>query len=227
MLYRDRTEAGKVLAEHLQRFANREDVVVLALPRGGVPVAAAVARALHAPLDVFVVRKLGLPGQEELAIGAIATGGVCILNDEVLRYLGLLPSTIERIECRERKELNRRELLYRDGRPVLDPQGCTVILVDDGLATGSTMLAAVKAVRQKNAARVIVAVPVGAAEACAQLGRVADECVCAAKPEPFIAVGRWYHDFTQTSDEEVRSLLQHAYIHRPAAVHALEERHHL
>ena len=207
MVYLDRAEAGAVLAKQLGRFANREDVVVLALPRGGVPVAAEVARALNAPLDVFVVRKLGLPGHEELAIGAIASGGVCILNDEVMRYVGLPAPILEVVKQRERLELERRELLYREGRSAVEIEGCIVILVDDGLATGSSMLAAVEAVRRMRPARIVVAVPVAASEAFATLRRAADECVSASTPDPFIAVGRWYRDFAQTTDDEVRDIL--------------------
>lgn len=222
-MYRDRTRAGIALAGRLDRFANRDDVVVLALPRGGVPVAAEVARLLHAPLDVFVVRKLGLPGQEELAIGAIASGDVCILNEDVLHYLHLPGSVIEEVENRERRELERREQLYRRGRPMADLEGSTVILVDDGLATGSTMRAAVMAVRLAGPRRVIVAVPVASAEACAQLSREADECVCGAVPQPFVAVGRWYGNFEQTTDEEVQQLLRDANLENPARIEAIEE----
>ncbi len=216
MVYLDRAEAGIVLAKQLARFANRTDVVVLALPRGGVPVAAEVARALKAPLDVFVVRKLGLPGHEELAIGAIATGGVCILNDDVLRYIGLPAPMLEVVKQRERLELERREVLYREGRAAIDIEGRTVILVDDGLATGSSMLAAVEAVRRMKPARIVVAVPVAAVEAFETLRRAADECVSASMPDPFIAVGRWYRDFTQTTDDEVRDILARLSAVQPA-----------
>lgn len=207
MVYLDRAQAGIVLAKQLARFANREDVVVLGLPRGGVPVAAEVARALNAPLDVFVVRKLGLPGHEELAIGAIASGGVCILNDDVMRYAGLPGPVLEVVKQRERLELERRELLYREGRAAVEVEGRTVILIDDGLATGSSMLAAVESVRRLKPARIVVAVPVAAAEAFETLRRAADECISASTPDPFIAVGRWYRDFTQTTDDEVRDIL--------------------
>lgn len=225
MLYRDRTEAGRVLASHLADYAHRDDVVVLALPRGGVPVAEQVARAIDVPLDVFVVRKLGLPGQEELAMGAIASGGVRVLNEDVIEHLAVPERVIETVLQRERDELARREFLYRECRPLVDVTGKTVILVDDGLATGSTMLAAVQAVRRARPARVIVAVPVGASEACASLAREADGCVCPATPEPFCGVGRWYRDFTQTSDVEVREILEHAYKARQSDPAAVEAQH--
>ncbi|HZT78660.1 MAG TPA: phosphoribosyltransferase [Gemmataceae bacterium] len=209
MFFRDRREAGRVLAEMLTRYANRPDVIVLALPRGGVPVGFEVARALHAPLDVFLVRKLGLPGQEELAMGAIATGGVRVLNEEVVRALALPPEVIDAVAGREREELERRERAYRDDRPPPDVRDRIVILVDDGLATGSTMRAAVAALRQQGPQRIVVAVPVGAMETCHEM-READETVCARTPEPFYAVGAWYQDFSQTTDEEVRDLLEQA-----------------
>jgi predicted phosphoribosyltransferase len=198
------------LAAELQAYADRRDVVVLALPRGGVPVAFEVARALHAPLDVFVVRKLGLPGHEEVAMGAIATGGVRILNEDVVRRLGISEAVIEAVTGRERRELERRERLYRGGRPAPDVRRSTVILVDDGLATGSTMRAAIAALRKHGPARIVVAVPVGAPETCAEFQAEADETVCAVMPEPFHAVGQWYRDFSQTTDEEVHELLERA-----------------
>jgi putative phosphoribosyl transferase len=210
MLFRDRAEAGQVLAGELASYANRSDVMVLALPRGGVPVAYEVARALHAPLDVFLVRKLGLPGQEELAMGAIASGGTRVVNDEVVDALNIPEEVIDAVAAEEQQELNRREHDYRDGRPPPDVRGRTIILVDDGLATGTTMRAAVAALRQHGPARIIVAVPVGAPDTCAELRQEADEAVCARTPEPFHAVGLWYHDFAQTSDEEVRNLLARA-----------------
>jgi putative phosphoribosyl transferase len=210
MMFRDRADAGRHLAAKLGPYAGRTDVLVLALPRGGVPVAFEVARALHAPLDVFLVRKLGLPGQEELAMGALATGGVRVLNEDLLRDLNLLEEEIDAVTAREQRELERRERLYRDDRPPPAVQGRTVILVDDGLATGSTMRAAVAALRGLQPARVIVAVPVGAAETCAELRRQADEVVCTQTPELFYAVGLWYQNFSQTPDEEVRDLLQQA-----------------
>ena len=209
-VFRDRRHAGRVLAQILAGYANRSDVIVLALPRGGVPVAYEVAKALHAPLDVFVVRKLGVPGHEEYAMGAIASGGVRVLNDEVVRRLGIPDAAVDAVTRYEQGELERRERLYRAGRPLPDLRGRTVIVVDDGLATGSTMLAAVRALRAQQPARIVVAVPTAAAETCAQLRSEADEVVCATTPEPFRAVGTWYDDFSQTSDEEVRELLARA-----------------
>jgi predicted phosphoribosyltransferase len=210
MLFHDRTDAGRRLAAKLARYANRADVLVLALPRGGVPVGYEVARALRAPLDVFLVRKLGYPGQEELAMGAIATGGVRVLNDEVVRRLRVAPDVIEAVAGEELQELRRREQSYRSGHPAPAVRGRTIILVDDGLATGSTMRAAVAALRQQDPERIVVAVPVGAAETCADLEGEADEVVCLHTPEPFYAVGLWYEDFSQTGDEQVRQLLQAA-----------------
>jgi len=213
--FENRTEAGKKLATKLSRYANRPDVLVLALPRGGVPVAYEVARALSAPLDVFVVRKLGVPGYEELAMGAIAaSGGVCIMNEEVTRYVDFPQTIIDSIAQREAEELRRRERLYRGDRPAPHVQGRTVILVDDGLAIGSTMRAAAVALRQMLPSKVIVAVPVAAPEICAEFRSEVDEVVCAATPDPFLAVGAWYRDFTQTSDQEVRDLLERAAFHQ-------------
>jgi predicted phosphoribosyltransferase len=206
-MFRDRFHAGRVLAELLARYAGRPDVVVLALPRGGVPVGAEVARALGAPLDVFLVRKLGVPGREELAMGAVAAGGVLVVNDEVINRLGIPAAVLEEVAAEERQELDRRAEAYRDGRPAPDLRGRTVILADDGLATGSTMRAAIAAVRQLGPAAVVVAVPVGAAETCSEFRGAADHVVCAETPEPFFAVGSWYQDFAQTTDEEVRELL--------------------
>jgi predicted phosphoribosyltransferase len=206
----DRREAGVVLADRLNEFADRDDVVVLALPRGGVPVGYEVARALDAQLDVFVVRKLGLPGHPELAIGAIASGDVRVLNEEVLESYPVSRAAIESVTRTERVELERRERTYRDGRPLVPIEGRVVILVDDGLATGSTMRAAVLAVRRLHPARVIVAVPVGAFQTCHALRKVADEVICAFTPEPFRAVGLWYADFSQTTDEQVQQLLARA-----------------
>jgi len=217
MLFRDRREAGRVLAGKLMKYAGRPDVLVLALPRGGVPVAFEVARALRAPLDVFLVRKLGLPGREELAIGAIAPGGVRVLNRDVVRALGIPQSVIDEVAAQEQQELERRLRLYRDDRPAPDVRGRTVILVDDGLATGSTMRAAVAALRQQHPARIVVAAPVGAADTCAEFQHEADEAVCARTPEPFLAVGMWYADFSQTMDEEVRELLEQATEPAPAS----------
>ena len=209
--FRDRVEAGQQLAEALASYRDRDDVIVLALPRGGVPVAAEIADRLHVPFDVFVVRKLGVPGHEELAMGAIATGGVRLVNDEVVVPLGIPANVIDSVAISEQIELERREQLYRGTREPIGLAGKTVILVDDGLATGSTMRAAVMAVRQQQPARVIVAVPVGAPQTCDVLSREADDVVCARMPDPFVAVGLWYRDFTPTSDREVRALLgQHS-----------------
>lgn len=205
--FRDRVEAGELLAEDLSQYRDRDDVIVLALPRGGVPVAAEIARRLHVPFDVFVVRKLGVPGHEELAMGAIATGGARVINDDVVGPLGIPSNVIDSVARREQIELERRERLYRGSREPIGLVGKTVILVDDGLATGSTMRAAVKAVRQQEPAQVIVAVPVGAPHTCASLAREADDVVCVRTPDPFVAVGLWYRDFTPTSDREVRALL--------------------
>jgi len=205
--FRDRAEAGELLAEGLSRYAGRDDVVVLALPRGGVPVAYEVARALSVPFDVFVVRKLGVPGHEELAMGAIASGGVRLINRDVVDALGIPSVVIDSVAQSEQIELDRREQLYRGNRPPIGLTNKTVILVDDGLATGSTMRAAVMAARQQNPARVIVGVPVGASSTCAELEREADEVVCTRTPDQFVAVGVWYRDFTPTSDDEVRLLL--------------------
>ena len=210
MLFRNRADAGRVLAGKLQAYANRPDVIVLALPRGGVPVAFEVAKALHAPLDVFLVRKLGLPGHEELAMGAIATGGVRVLNNEVVQLLRVPPEVIDIVAAEEQQELERRQEAYRGDRPRLDVRGRTVILVDDGLATGSTMRAAVAALRKMHPSRIVVAVPVAAAETCAEMRADVDDIVCARTPEPFRAVGLWYQDFSQTTDEEVRDLLRRA-----------------
>jgi putative phosphoribosyl transferase len=210
MLYRNRHDAGRLLGEKLGHYADRNDVLVLALPRGGVPVGFEVAEALAAPLDVFLVRKLGVPGQEELAMGAIASGGVRVLNEPVVRMLGLSEEEIQRVEREERWELQRRESEYRAGRPPLNVRGKIVILVDDGLATGSTMRAAVAALRRLGPDRIVVAVPVGAREICDEFANEADEAICASEPEPFHAVGVWYDDFSQTTDEEVRDLLTRA-----------------
>jgi putative phosphoribosyl transferase len=206
--FHDRADAGRYLAGHLSEYAKHDDVLVLALPRGGVPVAAEVARALHVPLDVFLVRKLGAPGQEELAIGAIASGGVRVLNEEVIRALSISPQTIEEIARQEEHELHRREQAYRGDRPSIDVRGRTVILIDDGLATGSTMRAAARALRNRGPGKVVVAVPVAAASTCREFQSEVDQVVCVMTPEPFRAVGLWYEDFTQTTDEEVRQLLR-------------------
>jgi predicted phosphoribosyltransferase len=205
--FRNRTDAGRQLAGKLAPYADRPDVVVLALPRGGVPVASEVARALGAPLDVFVVRKLGVPGHEELAMGAVATGGLRVLNDEIVHGLDIPEREIAAVADRELHELSRRERLYRGDHPPPDVGGRTVILVDDGLATGATMRAAVQALRQQQPARIVVAVPTASPDTCEALKPAADDVVCAMTPEPFFAVGHWYDDFTQTTDDEVaRSL---------------------
>ncbi len=202
-----RAEAGELLAARLSALANRDDVIVLGLPRGGVPVGYEVAKALGVALDVFVVRKLGVPGHEELAMGAIASGDVRLVNHDVVGALGIPESVIDRVAERELIELERREQLYRGSRPLTPLANKTVILVDDGLATGSTMRAAVTAVRHQQPAQIIVAVPVGAPSTCSELSKDADQVVCLRSPEPFVAVGLWYRDFTPTSDAEVRALL--------------------
>ena len=204
----DRRHAGRVLASRLAHFAGRDDVIVLALPRGGVPVGYEVASALGAPMDVFLVRKLGTPGHRELAMGAIASGGVRVLNDDVVQWYGISDSAVERIAREEQAELERRERAYRDDRPSPHLADKVVLLIDDGLATGSTMRAAAQAVRAHRPARVIIAVPVGAPQTCAELAAVADEVICATTPEAFSAVGQWYVNFDQTDDDEVRDLLQ-------------------
>ena len=206
--FADRHEAGAELAARLAAFRNRQDVVVLALPRGGVPVAHEVARSLRAPLDIFLVRKLGVPGHEELAMGAIASGGVRVLNDDVVRWYGIPGGIIDAVARREKEELDRRAAAYRAGRDPLPLDGKIVLLVDDGLATGSTMKAAVAAIRAQRPARVVVAVPVGAADTCRAFEAIADEVVCARAPSDFRAVGLWYQDFSQTTDDEVRDLLR-------------------
>jgi predicted phosphoribosyltransferase len=205
--FKDRVEAGSELALQLSQYRDRDDVVILALPRGGVPVAHQLAKALSLPFDVFVVRKLGVPGHEELAMGAIATGGVRVVNEDVVTPLGIPATVVDSVARREQIELERREQLYRGKRAPIGLANKIAIIVDDGLATGSTMRAAVMAVRQQAPARVIVAVPVGAPSTCADLAREADEVVCVRTPDPFVAVGLWYRDFTPTSDDEVRELL--------------------
>jgi putative phosphoribosyl transferase len=205
--FADRASAGRALAERLDHYAGREDAVVLGLARGGMPVAFEVAHALGLPLDVFLVRKLGVPGREELAMGAIASGGVRVINSEIVDAVALAAEDIEAIAAREQVELDRRERTYREGRPAAAVAGRVAILVDDGLATGSSMRAAVLALRQRDAAEVVVAVPVAPPQTCAELEREADAVICARTPEPFDAVGRWYEDFTQTTDDEVRALV--------------------
>jgi predicted phosphoribosyltransferase len=208
--FRDRTDAGRRLANELQSCANRSDVIVLALPRGGLPVGFEVAQALNVPLDVFVVRKLGLPWHEELAMGALASGGVRVLDDDLIRVARVSDEEVERVTAAEQKELERRELRYRGDLPFPALTGKTVILVDDGLATGSTMRAAVAALREEKPARIIVAVPVASPDTCDAFRTIADAIVCAETPEPFVAVGLWYDDFSQTTDEEVHDLLERA-----------------
>lgn len=208
--FEDRYEAGRLLAGRLEKYAGQPGVIVLGLPRGGVPVAFELARHLRVPLDVFIVRKLGVPGFEELAIGAIASGGVRVLNEEVARILPNSAAVIEEATARERIELDRREQLYRGDRPSLELRDKTVILVDDGLATGATMRAAVNALRQREVGRIVVAVPVGAPETCQELEGEVDEAICVISPDYFQAVGQFYNDFSQTSDDEVRELLKRA-----------------
>ncbi len=205
--FRDRREAGRALAEELEAYRNRDDVLVFGLARGGVPVAREVAAALNAPLDVFLVRKLGVPGWSELAMGAVASGGALVMNDDVVSGLRVTDEQVREVIVAERAELARRERAYRGGRPSADPRGKTVILVDDGIATGASMLAAVRAVRAAGAGSVVVAVPVGPRSTCRSLAREADDVVCASMPPGFEAVGQVYRDFHQVSDDEVRGLL--------------------
>lgn len=208
--FRNRHDAGERLARALARFADRSDLIVLALPRGGVPVGYEIAARLRAPLDVFVVRKLGVPGQEEVAMGAVAPGGVRVLDEYTIRIAGVRPQDVDRITAMERAELERRERSYRGNRPFPDITNKVVILVDDGLATGSTMRAAVEALRTLSPSEIVVAVPVAAAETCDAFRDIVDEIVCVETPEPFGAVGFWYEDFSQTTDEEVHDLLERA-----------------
>jgi predicted phosphoribosyltransferase len=208
--FQDRFAGGRALAALLSRYAGRNDVLILALPRGGVPVAYEIARALQAPLDVLLVRKLGVPGHEELAMGALASGGTRVLHDSVIYELNIPDEVIERVSAREQQELERREQLFRAGRPPLDVSGRVVILVDDGLATGSTMRAGAQALRQMKPEKLVIAVPVGAEETCASLASAADEVVCVATPHPFHAVGLWYEEFPQNTDDEVCALLARA-----------------
>ncbi|MGB8702825.1 MAG: phosphoribosyltransferase [Thermosynechococcaceae cyanobacterium] len=212
--FRDRTEAGQQLATKLSAYAHRADVLVIGLPRGGVPVAAEVATALHAPLDICLVRKLGVPGHQELAMGAIASGGVRVLNDDLLDWLGISDQTIDEVAARELRELERRDHKYRGDRPPPDLRDRTVVLVDDGLATGSTMRAAIAAIRQQSPQRIVVAVPVGASETCEEIRRETDEVVCLRTPDPLYAIGLWYENFAQTTDEEVCKLLENNLSHR-------------
>jgi putative phosphoribosyl transferase len=207
MIFANRTEAGQKLALHLRKYANRDDVIVLGAPRGGVPVAFEVATGLKAPLDVFVLRKLGVPGREEFAFGAIASGGVRILDRDTVEGLGITGLDIERVTKTEEQELERRERAYRGGRPPLDVTGRTVILVDDGIATGASMRAAIRALRQMKPSRIVIAVPVAPVSTCSSLQSEADELVCLEMPEPFFGVGQFYDDFSQVSDDEVKDLL--------------------
>ena len=212
----DRHDAGRRLSEILTQYASQPNLLVLGLPRGGVPVAYEVARALHAPLDVFIVRKLGFPGHPELAMGAIASGGVRILDERLIDAHEIPDEEIERVTAAEQRELERREKSYRDDRPSPDVRGHTVILIDDGLATGSTMRAAVQALRQEGARRVVVAVPIAPPDTCDAMRHEVDDIICAITPEPFLAVGIWYADFSETTDEEVRDLLARAAEELPA-----------
>jgi predicted phosphoribosyltransferase len=213
----NRIEAGRILAEKLEKYADRSDVIVLGLPRGGVPVANEVAERLRVPLDVFIVRKLGVPGFEELAAGAIASGGVRVLNEDVVRAIPHADQAIEAVTARESAELERREETYREGRPAPELRDRIVILVDDGLATGATMRAAVKALRQQEAAKIVVAVPVGPPDTCHEIEEQADETICLSTPPFFQAVGQYYEDFSQTTDEDVRELLGRAAQTGPAS----------
>ena len=210
MFFQDRSEAGRLLAEQLRKYQNQPDVLVLALPRGGVPVAYEVAKALNAPFDVFMVRKLGVPGHEELAMGAIASGGIRVLNEDVMRQLNIPTWVIDAVAVREQKELERREHLYRGDRPAPNIEGKTVIVVDDGLATGSSMKVALSALQKQQPKKLVVAVPIAPRDTCERVREVADEVVCAMTPEPFMAVGTWYRRFDQTTDDEVRELMKPA-----------------
>jgi putative phosphoribosyl transferase len=216
-LFEDRTEAGRELARALDAYTDQPDVVVLALPRGGVPIGFVVAQELDVPLDIFLVRKLGVPGHPELAMGAIAAGGVRLLNDSLVWSNKIPEAVIDAITFKEERELARRERLYRGGRPALDLRGRTVILVDDGMAMGASMAAAVTALRRHQPARIVVAVPVASKDAYEQLRTRADEVICLAQPEPFFAVGQWYEDFRQVTDREVRDLLEQAALRQLAS----------
>jgi putative phosphoribosyl transferase len=209
-IFRDRVQAGQLLATKLREESGLAQPLVLALPRGGVPVAFEIAHDLHGDLDIFLVRKIGVPGEEELALGAIASGGVRVINEALVEHLKISATTIDMLTVREQREIGHRERLYRQGRPPLPIENRTVILVDDGLATGATMLAAVRAVKQQNPKRIVVAVPVASAAACAEFQHHVDKIVCLHTPEPFYAVGAWYQDFSQTTDQEARELLDRA-----------------
>jgi putative phosphoribosyl transferase len=210
MIFADRTEAGRKLAAKLTGYANRDDVIVLGIPRGGVAVAFEVAARLHAPLDVFLLRKLGVPSQEELAFGAIASGGVRVLDGDIIEALGVSEKDIAQVTCREEQELRRREQAYRGNRPALDVRDKTVIVVDDGVATGSSMFAGVEALRQLHPSRIVVAVPVAPSRTCQRLANEVDEVVCLQTPLAFHAIGQFYEDFSQVGDKEVMALLTHA-----------------
>lgn len=216
MRFRDRHHAGQLLAGLLRGYAQRSDVIVLALPRGGVPVAFEIAQAIEAPLDVFMVHKLGVPGHPELAMGAVASGGVQLLNEDVVGALDIDRHTIERVTDLATQELERREVIYRGHRPAPDLGASTVVLVDDGLATGASMLAAIRALRRRKVGKIVVAVPVAPPDTCASLRDEADDCICLAQPTPFHAVGMWYEDFEQVSDAEVCDLLERARIGQEA-----------
>ena len=218
MLFKDRREAGQYLAQSLEEFANRNDVVILALPRGGVPVAYEVATTLNVPMDIFIVRKLGVPGQEELAMGAIASGGVRVLNEDVIQQFQVSDTSIAAVAAQEERELERRERLYRKDLEALKVQSKSVILIDDGLATGATMRAAALALRSLQAKEVIVAVPVGAESTCDEFRSYVDRIVCGKTPEPFFGVGYWYENFSQTTDEEVMELLE-KFVHEKPTAH--------
>ncbi|MDM9381352.1 phosphoribosyltransferase [Chlorogloeopsis sp. ULAP01] len=205
--FHDRAEAGKMLARRLAAYANRPDVLVVALPRGGVPVAFEVAEALHAPLDICIVRKLGVPHHKELAMGAIAAGGIRVLNYDVISWLGISSKTIDEVATKELRELQRRDHVYRGERPPLDVRNRIVILLDDGIATGSTIRAAIAILRQQHPQRIVVAVPVAPLATCQELQTEVEEIVCLSTPEPLYAIGLWYENFSQTTDEEVRELL--------------------
>lgn len=218
MKYRNRYEAGQRLALSLGAFEERPDVSVLGLPRGGVPVAYEIARALRVALDVFVVRKLGLPGQREFAMGAIASGGIVVLDKALIARMRVTPAAVERVIAEERAELARRERLYRGSRPPIDVRGRTIILVDDGLATGASVQAAIAALKRQGPASIVVASPVGSRDACGAIASITDGCLCAAMPEPFYAVGLWYDDFSETTDDEVRTLLARSLVPAPPRV---------
>ena len=213
MIFDDRVDAGRKLAEKLRAYANRDDVIVLGIPRGGVPVAFVVAESLNAPLDVFLSRKLGVPGQEELAFGAVATGGVRVLDQELIEAVGVSKAEIEEITRKVRAELERRERIFRGDRPPLDVKGKVAILIDDGIATGSSMRAAINALRQHNPARIVVAIPVAPLSTCRRLRSEVDEVVCVDTPESFYAIGQFYADFSQVADDEVTSLIHRAAEH--------------